>query len=67
MLAKAKKPMIFAGDGVAYSHAQAELTRVAELLGAEVWEADAGELNISTFETIGASERGRWKRLGNSC
>jgi thiamine pyrophosphate-dependent acetolactate synthase large subunit-like protein len=47
LLAKAKKPMIFAGDGVAYSHAQAELTRVAELLGAEVWEADAGELNIS--------------------
>jgi len=35
------------GDGVAFSGAQAELTRVAELLGAEVWEADAGELNMS--------------------
>ncbi|MEW5871022.1 MAG: thiamine pyrophosphate-binding protein [Chloroflexota bacterium] len=46
MLAAARKPMIFAGDGVAYSGAQAELERVAELLGAEVWEADAGELNI---------------------
>jgi benzoylformate decarboxylase len=47
MLASAQKPMIFVGDGVAYSGAQDELTRVAELLGAEVWEADAGEVNIS--------------------
>lgn len=47
MLASAQKPMIFVGDGVAFSSAQAELTRVAELLGAEVWEADAGELNMS--------------------
>lgn len=47
MLAAAQKPMIFVGDGVAFSGAQDELTRVAELLGAEVWEADAGELNMS--------------------
>lgn len=47
MLALAKKPMIFVGDGVAYSGAQDELTRVAELLGAEVWEANNGELNMS--------------------
>jgi thiamine pyrophosphate-dependent acetolactate synthase large subunit-like protein len=47
LLADAQTPMIFIGDGVAYSAAQAELTRVAELLGAEVWEADNGELNIS--------------------
>ena len=46
-LASAKKPVIFVGDGVAYSGASAELTRVAELLGAEVWEADAGELNMA--------------------
>lgn len=46
MLAGATKPMIFIGDGVAYSGAQEELTRVAELLGAEVWEADAGEVNM---------------------
>jgi len=45
-LRKADKPIIFVGDGVAYSGAQAELTRVAELLGAEVWEADSGELNM---------------------
>ena len=46
-LARAKAPIIFVGDGVAYSGASAELTRVAELTGAEVWEADAGELNMS--------------------
>jgi benzoylformate decarboxylase len=47
MLAAAKKPMVFVGDGVAFSGAQDELTRVAELLGAEVWSADSGELNMS--------------------
>ncbi len=47
MLAAAEKPIIYIGDGVAYSGAQDELTKVAELLGAEVWEADAGELNMS--------------------
>lgn len=47
LLANAQKPMIFMGDGVAYSCASAELTRVAEMLGAEVWGVDAGELNVS--------------------
>lgn len=47
MLAAAQKPMIFVGDGIAFSGAQEELTRVAEILGAEVWEADNGELNMS--------------------
>ena len=46
LLAAAQKPMLFVGDGVAYSGAQHELARVAELLGAEVWEADAGEVNL---------------------
>ncbi|HET6518432.1 MAG TPA: thiamine pyrophosphate-binding protein [Geminicoccaceae bacterium] len=47
MLASAETPMIFMGDGVAYSGAQDELARVAELLGAEVWGVDSGELNMS--------------------
>ena len=46
MLAGAQNPMIYIGDGVAYSGASAELGRVAEMLGAEVWEADAGEVNL---------------------
>jgi benzoylformate decarboxylase len=45
-LAAAAKPMLIVGDGVAYSGAQHELARVADLLGAEVWEADSGEVNI---------------------
>ncbi len=51
-LAAAERPMIFIGDGVAYSRAQAELTRVAELLGAEVWEANNGELNMDTTHPL---------------
>lgn len=46
MLASATTPMIYVGDGIAYSGAQDELARVAELLGAEVWGADCGELNM---------------------
>ena len=46
-LAAAKTPNIIMGDGVAYSDAQPELARVAELLGAEVWEADGGEVNMA--------------------
>lgn len=46
-LAEARKPMIFIGDGVAYSGAQEELSRVAEMLGAEVWGVDSGELNMA--------------------
>jgi benzoylformate decarboxylase len=46
LLAAGAKPMIYVGDGVAYSGAQVELERVAELLGAEVWEADSGEVNM---------------------
>jgi benzoylformate decarboxylase len=44
LLAGAQRPMIFVGDGVAFSGAQAELARVAELLGAEVWDVDTGEV-----------------------
>ncbi|UCH26547.1 MAG: thiamine pyrophosphate-binding protein [Trueperaceae bacterium] len=47
LLASAHTPLIFIGDGIAYSGAQQELVRIVELLGAEVWSADAGELNMS--------------------
>jgi thiamine pyrophosphate-dependent acetolactate synthase large subunit-like protein len=45
-LVGATRPMIIAGDGVASSAAQPELTRVAELWGAEVWGADWSEVNM---------------------
>lgn len=43
VLLNAKKPLIFVGDGVAYSGATEELTHVAELLGAEVYAVDFGD------------------------
>lgn len=45
-LLKANQPIIFMGDGVYASEAQAELTELAELLGAEVYGVDVGNLNI---------------------
>jgi thiamine pyrophosphate-dependent acetolactate synthase large subunit-like protein len=46
MLAEAQRPTFYVGDGVAWSGAQPELARLAEMLGADVWGSDAGELNI---------------------
>jgi thiamine pyrophosphate-dependent acetolactate synthase large subunit-like protein len=46
LLATGQKPLFIIGDGVAASNAQAELTRVAEQLGAEVWGADSSEVNM---------------------
>jgi len=45
-LVGALRPMIIAGDGVAFSEAQPELTRLAETWGAEVWGADWSEVNM---------------------
>ena len=52
LLVKATAPMIYIGDGIAYSGAQEELTRVAELLGAEVRDVDSGELNMDTTHPL---------------
>jgi thiamine pyrophosphate-dependent acetolactate synthase large subunit-like protein len=46
MLAEAEHPTFYVGDGVAWSGAQPELLRLCELLGADVWGSDAGELNL---------------------
>jgi thiamine pyrophosphate-dependent acetolactate synthase large subunit-like protein len=51
-LADARKPMIIMGDGVAASGAQAELTHLAEMSGAEVWGADSSEVNMSTIHPL---------------
>ncbi len=48
MLVEADYPMFYIGDGVARSEAQPELVRLAEMVGAEVWAVDSGEVNIST-------------------
>ena len=48
LLAGATHPIIIAGDGVAFSAAQPELARVAEVWGAPVWGADSSEVNLSS-------------------
>jgi thiamine pyrophosphate-dependent acetolactate synthase large subunit-like protein len=45
-LLNATKPMLMVGDSVALSDAQAEVTRVAELLGAPIFECYASEFNV---------------------
>jgi benzoylformate decarboxylase len=47
LLSQSRKPMFYIGDGVAFSEAQEEVARVAELLGAEVWGVDMGEVNLA--------------------
>ncbi|MBF0536660.1 MAG: thiamine pyrophosphate-binding protein [Nitrospirae bacterium] len=51
-LLKGQTPVIFVGDGVAYSNANDELTRVAELLGAEVYAADIGDVVMDTTHPL---------------
>ncbi len=48
LLAAAQRPVIIIGDGVAWAGANAAVERVAELLGAEIWVAEGGDLNVST-------------------
>jgi len=48
LLAHARHPLLIFGDGVASSGAQAELTEVAEALGADVWGADCSEISIAS-------------------
>jgi benzoylformate decarboxylase len=52
MLVKASKPLIIVGDGIAYSDAQAELTHVAELIGAQVWGSDSSEPNMNATHPL---------------
>ena len=52
LLLGAERPMIVMGDGVAASGAQAELTRVAETLGAVVWGANASEVNMDESHAL---------------
>lgn len=43
ILASAEKPILFIGDGIAYSGATAEMTHVAEVLGTEVYGVEFGD------------------------
>jgi benzoylformate decarboxylase len=45
-LVKAERPMLMVGDSVNLADAQTEVTRVAELLGAPIFECYASEYNV---------------------
>ncbi|MGW1892853.1 thiamine pyrophosphate-binding protein [Streptomyces sp. NPDC002004] len=52
LLAGARRPLILAGDGVSLAGAQAELTAVAELLGADVWDVDFSEVTMAASHPL---------------
>ena len=52
ILLGAARPVIFVGDGVAYSQATSELTKVAELLGAETYSVDSGDFLMDTSHPL---------------
>lgn len=58
MLAGAANPIIIMGDGIAFSGAQAELARVAEILGAPVWGANSSEVNLPATHPLFAGQLG---------
>jgi thiamine pyrophosphate-dependent acetolactate synthase large subunit-like protein len=49
ILRSAATPIIFMGDGIAYSQANVELAALAETLGAEVYGVDVGDVNMDTM------------------
>lgn len=51
----ARTPIIYVGDGVAHSGAADEVAHVAELVGAEVWGVDVGDV---CFDSTHASYQG---------
>ncbi len=59
LLAGAQRPIVIAGDEVALTGAQPELARLAELLGADVWEADSSEVNMPGSHPLSRGLLGR--------
>lgn len=45
-LINSRSPVLYIGNGIAASEAQSEVARVAELLGAEIWDVDGGDVNV---------------------
>lgn len=58
LLSAAREPVIVIGDGVAEAGAQQALTRVAELLGAPVWEANSSTVNMDTAHPLHRGQLG---------
>ncbi|SEC77085.1 benzoylformate decarboxylase [Streptomyces sp. 3213] len=58
LLAEARNPIVVAGDGVHFAGAQAELGRLAEVWGADVYGADWAEVNLSVEHPAYAGQLG---------
>jgi benzoylformate decarboxylase len=58
LLGRGSRPIVIMGDGIAQSGAQAELTRVAELLGAQVWGANSSEVNMAADHPLFSGQLG---------
>ncbi|MFI5934567.1 thiamine pyrophosphate-binding protein [Actinoplanes sp. NPDC051494] len=52
LLAGAQRPLLVVGDGVTTSGAEAELVRVAEKLGADVWYADSSDVPMPSTHPL---------------
>jgi benzoylformate decarboxylase len=52
MLVRARRPMLMVGDSVALAGAQVEVTHVAALIGAPIFECYASEFNIPTSHPL---------------
>jgi len=52
LLADAERPLLVVGDGVTTSGAEAELVRVAEKLGADVWYADSSDVPMPSTHPL---------------
>ncbi len=59
LLAGARHPVLIVGDEIALTGAQPELVRLAELLGADVWEADSSEVNMPGAHPLARGLLGR--------
>ncbi len=55
---KSRKPMLYLGDGVAYSGANEEVSALAHLIGAEIYNVDGGDLNISWKDPLYVGQTG---------
>ena len=54
-----QRPILIVGDEIALTGAQHELVRLAELLGADVWEADSSEVNMPASHPLARGLLGR--------
>jgi benzoylformate decarboxylase len=48
ILARSERPLVIIGDGVALAEGQAEVARVAELLGAPIYNGYSSEVNVAS-------------------